>query len=160
MAGYAIQSADLAMTRYVGTASAVPLALADSWGSLDLQVVPGRARRLGDSTSDLGTVAGRANLGQALILRLLTEKGALEPLGHPDYGCRLISLIGRTNDQTTRNLARLYVIEAVRQEPRVKALVGLSVETAPEDGGTLRIAFQVTPLNDDDPLALTLDVAL
>ena len=160
MATYARQGADLAMTRYVGTASAVPLAFADSWGSLDLQVVPGRARTLRDSTFDLGTVAERANLGQALILRLLTEKGALEPLGHPDYGCRLVSLIGRTNDQATRNLARLYVIEAVRQEPRVKALLGLSVETSPEDAGTLRIGFAVSPLNDDDPIALTLDVAL
>jgi phage baseplate assembly protein W len=160
MPGYAIQSVDLAMTRYVGTASSVPLESADSWGSLDLQVVTGKARTLRDATFDLGTVAERANLGQALILRLLTEQGALAPLGHPDYGCRLISLIGRTNDQATRNLARLYVIEAARQEPRVKALESLSVETAPGQPDTLRIAFAATPLNDDDPIALTLDVAL
>jgi phage baseplate assembly protein W len=159
MAGYAKQSADLAMTRYVGLPSAAPLASANSWGSLDLQVVAGRTSRLG-TAADLGTIAERANLGQALILRLLTQTGALEPLGHPDYGCRLVTLIGRTNDEATRNLARLYVIEAVRQEPRVKALTALAVETAPGQPNTLRIGLAVAPLNDDDPLGLTLDVAL
>lgn len=160
MAGYAVQSVDLALTRYVGTASAAPLASADSWGSLDLQVVPGRARKMRDATTDLGTVAERANLAQALTLRLLTEKGALEPLGHPGYGCRLISLIGRTNDQATRNLARLYVIEAVRQEPRVKALTALAVDVAPGQANTLRIDLSVAPLRDGDPIALTLEVTL
>ena len=159
MAGYAIQSADLALTRYVGTPSAAPLPAADSWGSLDLRVVAGRPGRRG-TPADLGTVAARANLGQALTLRLLTDKGALAPLGHPDYGCRLVSLIGRTNNETTRHLARLYVIEAIRQEPRVKALTALNVATAPGQPDTIRIELAVVPLNDDDPLALTLEVAL
>lgn len=159
MAGYAIQSADLALTRYVGTASSAPLPAADSWGSLDLRVVPGRPDRRG-TPSDLGTVAARANLGQALTLRLLTDKGSLAALGHPDYGCRLVSLIGRTNDETTRHLARLYVIEAVRQELRVKSLTALRVGTAPGQPDTIRIELAVAPLTDEDPLSLTLDVAL
>jgi phage baseplate assembly protein W len=159
MAAYACQGADLAMTRYVGTASAAPLPSADSWGSLDLQIATGRqgSRR---SAIDLGTVRDRANLAQALTLRLLTEQGALEPLGHPDYGCRLVTLIGRLNDETTRSLARLFVIEAVRQEPRVKALTALSVETAPGSPDTIRIELSVAPLQDGDPISLTLDVAL
>ena len=159
MAGYAIQFADLALTRYVGTPSAAPLPSADSWGSLDLRVAAGRPGRRGTPT-DLGTVAARANLGQALTLRLLTDRGSLAPLGHPDYGCRLVSLIGRVNNETTRHLARLYVIEAVRQEPRVKALTALTVATVPGQPDTIRIELAVMPLTDDDPLALTLDVAL
>ena len=43
---------------------------------------------------DAGAVSGRANLAQALVLRLLTRQGALTGLGHPDYGCRLTELIG------------------------------------------------------------------
>jgi phage baseplate assembly protein W len=149
-APYRRQGSDLALTRYVGVPSAAPLASADSWGSLDLQV----------AATDLGTVSGRENLAQALTLRLLTEQGALTALGHPAYGSRLVSLIGRLNDRTARNLARLYVIEAVRQEPRVKALTTLAVTPAPGQPDTLRIDLSVLPLDDTDPLSLTLDVTL
>jgi phage baseplate assembly protein W len=147
---YDVLGVDLAMTKYVGVPSPAPLASADSWGSLDLQV----------AGSDLGALAGRANLAQALTLRLLTEQGALADLGHPDYGSKLISLIGRTNDQSARNLARLYVIEAVRQEARVRALTALAVTPVPGQPGTLRIDLTVTPINDADPLSLSLEVAL
>ena len=36
---YRVQGSDFALTRYAGTPSAAPLASADSWGSLDLQVM-------------------------------------------------------------------------------------------------------------------------
>src|ERR1700712_3346313 len=119
---------DLALTRYVGTPSSVTLDNADSWGGLDLAVVPasrGRRRPTADA-SDLAAVSGRENLGQALIVRLLTPRGALAPLGHPAYGSRLVELIGRENNATTRNLARLYVIQALSEEPRVAALLDLA----------------------------------
>jgi phage baseplate assembly protein W len=159
---YLVQGSDLALTRYVGTPSAAPLASADSWGSLDLQVVAGGSGglRLPGPVQDLGTVAGRENLAQALTLRLLTAQGALEALGHPDYGSRLVTLIGRSNDQPTRNLARLYVIEAVRQERRVQALTALSVTPAPGQPDTLQVALTVKPVNDAAPLSLTLEVTL
>lgn len=142
---------DLALTAYRGTPSAAPLAAADSWGTLDLRVG-------GPQSADLAVVTGRENLAQALTLRLLTERGALAPLGHPDYGSRLVSLIGRGNDETTRNLARLYVIEAVRQEPRVRELSALRVETAPGDPGTIRIGVTVLPLGDNEPLPLEVEI--
>lgn len=154
MASRPILAADLALTRYVGTASAAPLPSADSWGGLDLRVV-GRG-----SLDDLSTVDDRANLGQALTLRLLTLKGVLAPLGHPDYGCRLVSLIGRLNNETTRNLARLYVIEAVKAEPRVAGLTALRVDPAPGQPDRILIDLTVKPLGDGDPLSLALEFAL
>ena len=159
---YRVQGSDFALTRYAGTPSAAPLASADSWGSLDLQVVAGGGGglRLSGPVQDLGTVTGRENLAQALTLRLLTAQGALEPLGHPDFGSRLVSLIGGSNNQATRNLARLYVIEAVRQEHRVQALTALSVVPVPAQPDTLQVALTVKPANDADPLSLTLDVTL
>lgn len=157
--GLAIQSADLALTRYSGVAGYAPLLAADSWGGLDLRVVQREFGRRAAAT-DLGTVAERENLAQALMLRLLTERGALAPLGHPDYGCRLVTLIGRLNTEATRNLARLYVIEALRAEPRVRQLTRLEVLAAPGAPDTIRIALEVVPLRDDDPLALSLDIAL
>jgi hypothetical protein len=159
---YARLGSDLALTRYTGVPASLPLLEADSWGTLDLQAVPGKGTGLQKSTEarDLGAISGRDNLGQALILRLLTHKGALAPLGHPEYGSRLVELIGRLNDETSHNLARLYTIEALSQEPRVHRLLDLRVDTAESSADTLRISFSVVPLDDDEPLGLALEVTL
>lgn len=151
---------DLALTHYSALPSSVPLEEADSWGSLDLQVVRGgRTGRNGDAV-DLATVSARRNLAQALMLRLLTREGALAPLGHPRYGSRLMSLIGAENDATHRNLARLYTLDALAQEPRVKQVTDLHVDVVAGQPQTIRISFTVVPLGDDDPLSLGLELAL
>jgi len=158
---YSVLGADLALTRYVGTPSSLALDEADSWGGVDVAVVPGgRGERRAEVVDDLGVVDGRANLGQALILRLLTPRGSLAPLGHPGYGSRLVELVGRTNDEATRNLARLYTLEALGEEPRASAVVDLAVETTADRPDVVRIRFAVDPLADDEPLALALEVAL
>ena len=69
--------------------------------------------------------------------------GTLGALGHPDYGSRLVELIGRRNDETARNLARLYTLQAVREEPRVAELLELAVETTPDRPDSIRIDFAV-----------------
>ena len=94
------------------------------------------------------------------MLRLLTQRGALAPLGHPDYGSRLVELIGRVNNDTTRNLARLHTLEALKQERRVKEILDLTAATIKDQPDTIRIGFSVLPLNDTDPLALALEVSL
>src|SRR5262245_28658123 len=68
---------------------------------------------------DLDTVAGVDNLLQALLLRFLTQVGELAPLGHPTYGSRLEELIGELNTETTRNRAKMFVLQALAEEPRV-----------------------------------------
>lgn len=152
--------ADLGLTRYTGFASSVALDVADSWRGVDLAVgaagrgVPGH--RGGD---DLTIVTERANLGQALIMRLLTPLGTLGPLGHADYGSRLVELVGRLNDEATRNLARLFTIQAVAAERRAQ-LVRLEVSVPPGQPGTVRIDLVVLPIGQDEPLALGLEVAL
>jgi phage baseplate assembly protein W len=78
---------------------------------------------------DIGVVSGVENLQQALILRLLTPRGALEPLGHPSYGSRLHTLIGEPNTERNRNRAKLFVLEALAQEPRLGEVLSISVTT-------------------------------
>jgi hypothetical protein len=153
---------DLALTRFVGTASGLPLESADSWGSLDLSVVPGQPNGLPQKREvrDLATTAARANLAQALVVRLLTPRGALAHLGHAQFGCRLVELIGRLNDETTRNLARLHTLEALGEEPRVRATLGLSVQAHPDRPDVVRIDFSVLPRGDAEPLSLSLEVVL
>ncbi len=159
---YQVLGIDLGLTRYTGTAGAAPLDSADSWGTVDLRVVAGGQGGLPQATTptDIATVAGRDNLAQALTMRLLTVRGALGPLGHPEYGSRLVELIGQPNNETTRNLARLYTIEAVAQERRVTKLEALEVAPAPGRSDSIRITFSVQPMNDADPLAVSLEITL
>jgi phage baseplate assembly protein W len=95
----------------------------------DLATVPRpeRARAGHPWPDDLDTWAGNENLAQALLLRLLTWRGELAPLGHPAYGSRLHELIGELNTQTVRNRAKMYVLQALADEPRVRRVVSVSV---------------------------------
>lgn len=110
----------------------------------------GRGLRL----RDFETLSGRDNLGQALIARLLTPKGELTPLGHPDYGSRLHEVIGAPNTPTTRNLAKLFIIEALKQERRVEKIVRVDVTPHPVERFLVLIAVAVKPIADDAILAL------
>ena len=66
-------------------------------------------------------------LEQALVNRLKTRKGELAPLGHPDYGSRHHELIGEPNVERTRNLIKLYVLQALRDEPRIEQVLKVDV---------------------------------
>jgi phage baseplate assembly protein W len=72
--------------------------------------------------TDLARLEGKANLVQALILRLKTEQGELASLGHPNYGSRHHRLIGEPNTEGNRNLIRLHILECLRQEPRLEKI--------------------------------------
>ncbi len=110
----------------------------------------GRGLRL----RDFGTVSGRDNLGQALTARLLTPKGELAPLGHPEYGSRLHEVIGAPNTPTTRNLAKLFVIEALKQERRVDKIIRVDVTPHPVNRFLVLIAIDVKPVGDDTVLPI------
>ena len=79
-------------------------------------------------SSDLGVVTGKGNLVQSLIMRLQTEQGELAGLGHPGYGSRHHRLIGEPNVESNRNLIKLYVLECVKQEPRLESVVKIDVK--------------------------------
>jgi phage baseplate assembly protein W len=96
--------------------------------------------------ADLATVSGRDNLGQAIVVRLLTPRGELAALGHPEYGSRLHELIGDLNTETRRNLARLYILEALAAEPRVEQVVRVTVEPVPEQRSRVDVLLEVKPV--------------
>jgi phage baseplate assembly protein W len=109
---------------------------------------------------ELRTVSGRENLAQALILRLLTPKGALAGLGHAAYGSRLGELIGRRKNPGTRALAKAYVLEAVVQEPRVEdKAVGFEFLPASEGPSDIRFTLSVRS-KTGDVVSLDLGVGL
>ena len=103
---------------------------------------------------DLSMATGRENLGQALLHRLLTRRGELAEIGHPDYGSRLHELIGAPNNPSTRERVKLYVKEAVAQELRVKDVMGIEVLPLMEDPSVVTVELTVLPIESTVPMNL------
>jgi phage baseplate assembly protein W len=101
---------------------------------------------------DLETLRGLQNLQQALLLRFLTRAGELSLLGHPDYGSRLHTLIGELNNDTNRNRAKLFVLEALGAEPRVKQVNSVDVTPDPGVRTQININLSLTAIDSDTPL--------
>ncbi len=106
--------------------------------------VPGRQTRL----MDFGTVSGRDNLGQAILMRLLTPLGELSALAHPEYGSRLHELIGRPNTETTRNLVKLFILESLQLEPRIQRVLEVTVEPDRVLRDLVQVTLRVQPVGE------------
>lgn len=112
------------------------------------------AERRATGQVDLETLTADDNLKQALLLRFLTRRGELEPLGHPTYGSRLFDLIGELNTLATRNRAKLYVLEALAMEPRVAEVLSVTVETNRAEPTQIDIDVRLRPIFADTVLNL------
>jgi phage baseplate assembly protein W len=75
-------------------------------------------------------------------------------LGHADYGSRLFELIGELNDDTNRSLAKLYTLEALASEPRVKEVISVDVAQDLSDRTRVNIRVSVTAIETDTPVNL------
>jgi phage baseplate assembly protein W len=103
---------------------------------------------------DLERLNGADNLKQALLLRFLTYVGELALLGHPNYGSRLFDLIGERNTPTNRNRAKLFVLQALNAEPRVKEVRSVQVTQNRADPTQMDIDVWLVPIDSDTPLNL------
>jgi len=111
--------------------------------------------------TDLQTISSRENLAQALMLRLLTARGALTALGHASYASRLHELIGRNKTDALRNLCRAFILEVVAQEPRVEdQAVEVTFHPDEETASSFVFTLAVKPRAGDAPIGLTLEVGL
>jgi phage baseplate assembly protein W len=110
---------------------------------------------------DLTAATGLDNLEQAIANRLKTRKGELASLGHPDYGSRHHELIGEPNVERTRNLIKLYVLQALRDEPRIERVLSAVVraeQSPPRD--TVRIELGLRVIGAPTPLNLVIPFSL
>jgi phage baseplate assembly protein W len=110
---------------------------------------------------DLTTVEGIDALTQAIANRLKTRKGELAPLGHPDYGSRHHELMGEPNVERTRALIKLYVLQALAQEPRIERVLKATVKAEhqpPRD--VVRIELSVQVIDYPSPLNLVVPFSL
>lgn len=101
------------------------------------------------NTGDINLVEGFQDLLQAVILKLGYEKGDL--LYHPEIGAALD--IG----SKTPNILNVQsaIFNAVLSDPRIQSISNLS---ALKDNGTVKISFDVLPMNFSQPLPITLIV--
>ena len=97
---------------------------------------------------------GLENLKQALLLRFLTPVGELTKLGHPNYGSRLFKLIGELNTETNRNRAKLFVLQALATEPRVKKVLTVNVTQNQRDRTQMDIEISLEVGDNDTVLNL------
>jgi phage baseplate assembly protein W len=120
------------------------------------RVVEEKLRRPGGKgyTLDLSKSEDRNNLAQAVAIRLLTPRGDLSHLGHPDYGSRLHELVGEGNTETNRNLARLYILESLQHEARVEKVLAVSVKPAAGRRSAIEISLRVQPVGDSLSLSI------
>jgi phage baseplate assembly protein W len=111
--------------------------------------------------TDLGVVRDLDAAEQLLANRLKTQMGELAPLGHPDYGSRHHELIGEPNVQRTRNLIKLYVLDALSREPRVEKVLDVKVY-APHDPprDQVRIELDVLLIGEPNPLNFVVPFSL
>ena len=105
---------------------------------------------------DVRTVSGRENLAQAVVNRLLTRRGELARLGHPQYGSRLHLLVGEPQNARTRGLAEIYIRESLAQEPRIQAVtkVAFAPPARGQERDTLYVSITVRPAGGGGDLTL------
>jgi phage baseplate assembly protein W len=120
--------------------------------------------RAGDRSprrADLAVVRDIDAAEQLLANRIKTQRGELASLGHPDYGSRHHELIGQPNTERTRNLIKLYILDALGREPRVEKVLGVNVY-APHDPprDQVRIELDVLLIEQDTPLNFVVPFSL
>jgi phage baseplate assembly protein W len=125
-----------------------------------------QAGRGAPARRDLFRAEGVENLVQAIANRLKTHQGELAPLGHPEYGSRHHELIGEPNVERTRNLIKLYVLQALKRERRIEKVLRASVraeQQPPRETVRIELTVQVIgqplPLNIIVPFSLSGDTA-
>lgn len=150
---------DLLMRR-LGTDLALAFPGAAGWWEDGDLVTERRGDRF-PRTRDLGVVAGVASAEQLFVNRLKTQRGELAPLGHPEYGSRHHELIGEPNVERTRNLIKLFVLQALADEPRVQQMLRCDVyapHSPPRD--QVRIEVDVRLVDEPNPLNLVVPFSL
>lgn len=155
------RAADFALLeRRLGTDLALDFAGTSGWfedADLAQAREPGRVA----VPVDLAVTSGVDAAVQFLVDRLKTQQGELIALGHPEYGSRHHELIGQPNVDRTRNLIKLYVLEALRHEPRIEKIVSANVyatHTPPRD--TVQIDLTVLLLESDNPVNFVIPFSL
>lgn len=103
---------------------------------------------------DIARVTGEKNFKQSLVNRIMTRKGELEKLGHPEYGSRHYELIGEPNTESNRNLVKFYILECLSHEPRIERIEKASVKTDTDNRNLIRVSLEIKITGISSPVNL------
>lgn len=109
---------------------------------------------------DIATVTETGNLQQSLINRIMTRKGELEDLGHPEYGSRHYDLIGEPNTESNRNLIKFHILECLSHEPRIERVLKAQVKTDTDNRSLVRIYLEIKIITVTSPINLVIPFSL
>lgn len=108
-------------------------------------------RRLRVANGDIQVREGLDNLSQAIVHRIATDPG--EILRHAWYGCHARVALGEKLNLVVRLLVQAFVVEALREEPRIANLVRADIESGPDWIG---LSILANPIDGSTPVEANL----
>lgn len=106
-------------------------------------------------TGDIETVGGRELMVQAIRHRLITRKGELASLGHPEYGSLLEEMIGEPNVPDTHRIIETFVRDSLKYEPRIRNISSIIASPSPEKPDVVLISVHVELVGEGDELRIS-----
>jgi len=103
---------------------------------------------------DIATITGTDNVQQSLINRIMTRKGELTDLGHPEYGSNHHDLIGELNTESNRNLLKFHILECLSHEPRIEKIVRTQIKADTDNYALVRIYLEIKIVTVTSPINL------
>lgn len=95
-----------------------------------------------DGAGDMMLCEGLPNLRQALVHRVVTERGEL--MYHPGYGSLIKRLLGTVNGPTASLLAAQYARAAVESDERVQEVTEVTAEVV---GDAVNVSVRATAIS-------------
>jgi len=137
------------------------LSWAGSAGSFDdADLATSRRRGPRGAVVDVDVAIDLAQAEQLLVNRLQTRRGELAPLGHPGYGSRHHELIGEPNTARTRNLVKLYILQALNDDQRVGKVERCVIREEARPRDIVRVELTIRLIDQPNPLNLVVPVEL
>lgn len=107
-----------------------------------------------ENLEDIARVTGVENVQQSLVNRIMTRRGELEKLGHPEYGSRHYELIGEPNTESNRNLVKFHILECLSHEPRIERIEKASVKADTDNRNLVEVKLEIKIIGVSSPINL------
>lgn len=105
------------------------------------------------TTGDINVAKGMDNLIMQLGHRIVTKRGELAELGHPEYGSRLPEYIGMAGTPVWYKRAVLECEMTIKADPRIAAVTNAKISV---DGTAIYFEGDVLPINQSDPILVNI----
>lgn len=109
----------------------------------------------GDVNGELVTISGMSNLEMQLRHRVVTQRGELAELGHPEYGSLVPTLIGKMGSPVWYERILLECQMAVQQDPRVQSLGNVSMTV---DNTQVMFSADVLPIGQTGAISVSFPI--